>query len=81
MMTGKELIINWYSYTFIFYDSWLEVQSYQPGLVESANNHVEDALRDQIMDFEKEYKDVTEIVKKEQIMRSISTLLENSKSC
>lgn len=32
------------------------------------------------MDFEKEYKDVTEIVKKEQIMRSISTLLENSKS-
>ena len=49
-------------------------------MVEPAKNQVEDALRDQIMDFEKEYKDVTEIVKKEQIMRSISTLLENSKS-
>ena len=37
-------------------------------------------MRDQILDFEKEYRDVTEIVKKEQIMKSISSLLENTKS-
>ena len=37
-------------------------------------------LRQEIMDFEKEYKDVQEIIKKEHIKKSITILLENSKS-
>ena len=37
----------------------------------------EDALRQQIMDFEREYRDISEIVKKESVMKSFSVLLEN----
>ena len=37
----------------------------------------EDALRQQIMDFEREYRDISEIVKKENVMKSFSVLLEN----
>ena len=36
----------------------------------------EDALRQQIMDFEREYSDISEIVKKESSKRVISVLLE-----
>ena len=36
----------------------------------------EDALRQQIMDFEREYRDISEIVKKESSKRVISVLLE-----
>jgi hypothetical protein len=38
------------------------------------------ALREEIMDFEAEYKAVQEMVKKDHIKKSISILLENSKS-
>ena len=37
-------------------------------------------LREQLLEFEKEFKDVNEIVKKENIRKSIEILLENSKS-
>ena len=37
----------------------------------------QDALRQQIMDFEREYRDISEIVKKESVKKSFSVLLEN----
>ena len=37
-------------------------------------------LREQLLEFEKEFKDVNEIVKKENIRKSIDILLKNSKS-
>ena len=37
-------------------------------------------LREQLLEFEKEFKDVNEIVKKENIRKSREILLENSKS-
>ena len=37
-------------------------------------------LREQLLEFEKEFKDVNEIVKKENIRKSIEILLKNSKS-
>ena len=37
----------------------------------------EDALRQQIMDFEREYRDISEIVKKDSVKKSFSVLLEN----
>ena len=37
-------------------------------------------LREQLLGFEKEFKDVNEIVKKENIRKSREILLENSKS-
>ena len=36
-------------------------------------------LREQLLEFEKEFKDVNEIVKKENIRKSIEILLKNSK--
>eukprot|EP00092_Neocalanus_flemingeri_P003676 GFUD01003950.1.p1 GENE.GFUD01003950.1~~GFUD01003950.1.p1 ORF type:complete len:234 (+),score=85.30 GFUD01003950.1:28-702(+) len=67
--------------------SWLSTQSYHPGSVfdEAMDTgmtglDVNTALKEEIMDFEKEYKDVHEIVKKDHIKKSISILLESSKS-
>ena len=59
----------------------LSSQSYQPRSVfDEDMMDVSSALREELMDFEKEYKDVQEIVKKDHIKKSISILLENSKS-
>merc|ERR1712179_177677 len=54
--------------------TWLSTQSCPPHMDINLD------LRQEIMDFEKEYKDVQEIVKKEHIKKSITILLENSKS-
>merc|ERR1719318_719330 len=60
--------------------SWLSTQSYQPGYVLEQDMDPGTALKEVIFDFEKEYKDVQEIVKKDHIKKSISILLESSKS-
>jgi len=60
-------------------DKWMKTQSYVPSN-SSLYSSLEDALREQIMDFEKEYHNVNEIVKKEQMMKSISVHLQESKS-
>ena len=45
----------------------------------SLSYQLDDILREQIMDFEKEYKEVNELVKKDHIKKSISIVLDNSK--
>ena len=60
--------------------TWLSTQSYQPGSVLDQDMDPGTALKEVIFDFEKEYKDVQEIVKKDHIKKSISILLESSKS-
>ena len=59
-------------------DKWLSTQSYDPKHM-SLGYQLDDILREQIMDFEKEYKDVNELVKKDHIKKSISIVLDNSK--
>ena len=59
--------------------SWLSTQSMFDDAKDTGRD-VDTALREEIMDFEKEYKDVQEIVKKDHIKRSIAILLESSKS-
>lgn len=59
-------------------DKWLSTQSYEPKHM-SLGYQLDDVLREQIMDFEKEYKDVNELVKKDHIKKSISIVLDNSK--
>ena len=54
--------------------TWLHTQSCPPHM------DISTALREEIRDFEKEYKEVQEIVKKDHIKKSITILLENSKS-
>ena len=59
-------------------DKWLSTQSYEPKHM-SFGYQVDDVLREQILEFEKEYKDVNELVKKDHIKKSISITLENYK--
>ena len=56
--------------------TWLSTKSFEP----ATDMDICTSLREEIMEFEKEYKDVQEIVKKDHIKKSITILLESSKS-